>query len=206
MLERIRELSGVRLGVQDYLDDFWAHFRGFAGDFWKFERCQHFVEPGVPSWEAFASGNWQEAVRLAEEQRAELVEYLRQNRHLNRRRIRVVEYPVRPYLQWEMQVLRVRVAAGDRIRVIAVEKLAEFETGAAGAGSSFPLPELIVLGDEVLYEVVYDESGALSGARRIVDADVARACRTDLESLYGQAEDFAAFFDRDIAPLPPPTV
>lgn len=206
MLERIRALPGTELGTSAYLDDFWSHFQELTGDFWKLERCQHFIEPGVPSWDAFAAGRWDEARRLAEETRPQVEQYVRDSRHLNRRRIRVVEHPVTSYLQWEMQMLRVRAEAGDAIRVLDAGDVRSYEADAATGLVLDILPELIVVGSSVLYEVTYDASAALSGGRRIDDPDVIKESRAELESLYATGEDLLDYFERAIAPLPPPQV
>jgi hypothetical protein len=110
--------------------------------------------------------------------------------------VRIVEHPVTPYLQWEMHALRLRAGAGEQIRVVPAEAVGHLEAGQ-------PLPELVVLGGQVLYEVQYDET-TLSGARRIDDPGVIAACRQELSELFDKGEDVLAYFDREIAPLPPP--
>jgi hypothetical protein len=206
MLERIPSLPGKRLDAQEYLDDFWARFQGHSGDFWKLERCQHFIEPGVPSWEAFAAGEWERALALAVGQRPAVREYIAANRHLNRRRVRIVEHPLTPYLHWELHVLRIRVEEGDNIRVLRADAVREYEQQGRDGEPAQVLPELIVLGSVVLYEVCYDASGKLDGARRIDDAAATARCEAELQAMYGSAQDFSEYFEAEVAPLPPPTV
>ncbi|MFI7058340.1 DUF6879 family protein [Streptosporangium canum] len=80
-------------------------------------------------------------------------------------RLRLVQRPYTPYLQWELQFLRVRDEAGERIRVL--------DAGTLDGGRDLcRLPELVILRSSVMYEVLYDDSGTLSGARKILDTDV----------------------------------
>lgn len=166
---------------------------------WKLERRQHFREPGFASWEAFAQGNWEQALSLIEEERDFLTEFTAKASDLGIRlhRLRVVEQPVDPYLQWELHLLRLRAECGELIRVTSVDQVREYETAS-------PLPELVTLGSSLLYHVLYDPGGEPAGAVRITDArSVARAARF-VRSLYERGEDLAEFFDRVVAPLPPP--
>jgi hypothetical protein len=142
-------------------------------------------------------GDWDHALRLLEARRADLREYQKRTEGFARRRVRIVEYPVTPYLQWEMHALRLRAWTGEQIRVVPAEAVNHLEAGR-------PLPELVVLGARVLYEVLYDETATLSGARRIDDPGVIVACRQELSELHDKGEDLLAYFDREIAPLPPP--
>lgn len=202
-LSRISDKPGTVLGAREYLDDFWVHYREASGDFWKLERRQHFVEPGVPSWDAFVAGDWERALELAEETRVELRRYLTESHHLHRRRIRVVEEPVTSYLQWEMQMLRIRVEEGDNIRVLPAAGLCDVEWNPVERQHR-PLPELILLGTSALYEVHYDDSGTHIGARRIDDTAAVAACQAECGQLYERGEDLITYFHRVIAPLPPP--
>ncbi|MEV4378419.1 hypothetical protein [Streptosporangium sp. NPDC049644] len=55
-----------------------------------------------------------------------------------------------------------------------------------------------------MYEVRYDDTGPLSGARKILDPGLITSCRRDVEDLYSRAEDLLTFLDNDQAALPPP--
>ncbi|MGW4412986.1 DUF6879 family protein [Nonomuraea sp. NPDC004702] len=82
--------------------------------FWKLERRQHFKEPGYDSWEAFAKGEWEESLSILEAERVDMVAYHRRVKEHGfvARRVRVVEEPISPYLQWELYALRVRDQCG----------------------------------------------------------------------------------------------
>ncbi|WTZ23271.1 hypothetical protein OG344_23235 [Microbispora sp. NBC_01389] len=64
-----------------------------------------------------------------------------------------------------------------------------------------PLPELVVLGDDVMYEVLYDEHGILSGGVRYADHSLIERCRTLIERLYRAGEDVTDYFARNGATL-----
>lgn len=165
----------------------------------KLERGQHFQERGFPSWEAFAGGDWERALSLADERREEYAREIRRASELGvtHRRLRVVEFPVTPYVQWELFVLRVRVDVGDAIRMIDARDI-------AGIERNRPVPEVVILGDVVMYEVVYDEDGNAAGANRYTDGSLIRETNAGFDALYERGEDFHAFFDREIVPLAPP--
>lgn len=195
--------SGVseRLDRPRYHEDFYRVFNGGIAHLNKLERGQHFKERGFPSWEAFADGRWDEALSLVEEKREV---YARQFQDADRlgvveRRLRVVEFPVTPYVQWELFVLRLRVELGDRIKVIDARTIADVEKNG-------PVPEVVILGDVVMYEVVYDEDGNAAGANRFADPGLIAETSAGFNVLYEQAEPFAEFFGREIASLDPPVV
>ncbi|MEV4172342.1 DUF6879 family protein [Nonomuraea sp. NPDC049709] len=202
MLERIREIPGDLLSADEYLDDFWPNFREIDDVFWKLERIQSFREAGEPSWVAMMEGDWNRSLKLIDgECDATGATGIRERpaEKFVRRRIRIVEQPVTPYLQWEMHVLALKVAAVEQVRVLDAGEVAELEVGRR-------LPELVVLGTAVMYEVTYDEAGAHSGARRIDDREVIAACRGELDKMFAGGEDFRAYYEREIVPLPTPRV
>jgi hypothetical protein len=188
---------GVLLALEDYYrawqDDF-ARCRTF----WKLERGQHFAEPGDPSWEAFAAGDWDEAMRLLEARRPALAAY-----HASltaggtvTRRVRVVSLPPTPYLQWELNLLRARDEAGGHVRVTAASEAAAWEADG-------PLPEVCVMDSTAAYQSVYDANGVLHHAVRYADPEVAARWRAFTAALWQAAEPLAGFFRREIAGLPP---
>jgi hypothetical protein len=198
MLERVRELPAVTLDAQGYLDDFWRHADQVSGGFWKLERRQTFREPEEPSWLAMTAGDWDRALALAEERRTASKRRVTLRDGRSNRRIRIVEQPVIPYLQWEMQFLRIWVETGAQdIRVVDASAVRHLETHRL-------LPEIVTLGNSDLYEVLYDETGTHSGGRRIDDTDVIAVCHQEMTELYDKGEDLLSYFDREIAPLPPP--
>ena len=196
MLERIADLDGTRLDVAAYLNDFWKHFHGPI-DVAKLERRQTFREPGDPSWEAFVAGNWADAVRLIDENRDVIAKEVRENPGTAFRRVRVVERPYSPYLRWELYYIRHRAEAGEDIRVLDAGELRFLE-------GDRTVPELVVVGDSVAYEVCYDDSGNLIGARRFLDADIIGRCSEDISDLLDRSEALRDFLRREPSALPPP--
>ncbi len=68
--------TGERLALRRYLADFEREFWAIEhGDFWKLERQQTFREPENASWQAFAQGSWNEAMRLQQAASADLESY-----------------------------------------------------------------------------------------------------------------------------------
>ncbi|WP_157547897.1 DUF6879 family protein [Nonomuraea candida] len=211
------------MSADEYLDDFWPNFRRIDDVFWKLERTQSFRDPGEPGWTALLDAEWERSLKLIDDGQglAVMSEGTAGNGHAGdsggpggregaggggrqvvsvpRRRIRIVEQPVTPYLQWEMHVLAMRVRAAEQVRVLDAGEVAELEVGRR-------LPELVVLGTRVMYEVTYDESGRHSGARRIDDREVIVACQGELDKLFATGEEFRAYYEREIVPLPSPRV
>lgn len=167
----------------------------------KLERGQNFKERGFASWEAFAAGDWDRALSLVDEKRDVYARQFRESAQLNilERRLRVVDFPVTPYVQWEMFVLRLRVELGDNIRVLDARKIADIER-------ERPVPEVVILGDVVMYEVRYDADGNAAGANRFADRALIRETLAGFDALYERGEEFHSFFDREITPLAAPAV
>lgn len=198
MLERVSKVAGAELGAREYLDDFWRRADGLTGSLWKLERLQHFREPDEPSWQAMMAGDWGRALALIEEKRAASKRQVTVADGIENRRVRVVERPVTPYVQWEMHILRIWVETGAQdIRVLDASLVRHLE-------SRTVLPELVILGKQVMYEVRYDAAGDHCGARRIEDTAAVSACHREIAELYAKGEDLLSYFDREIAPLPPP--
>ena len=165
MLDLITDVPGPELDLASYSDAFDEAYKRIV--FWKLERRQTFREPGVPSWEAFATGDWDRALELNERERDMVRAKVAEDERLGveSRRLRVVEHPVTPYLQWEMQYFRLLAEAGEDLRVIDASSVRQLETDR-------PLPEIVILGDRALFEVLYDAEGTAYGARRIDDPQV----------------------------------
>jgi hypothetical protein len=201
MIDRVRETPGETLRpVQAYRDDLsrlWPRIDRFD----KLERLQHFREPYDSSWRAFAAGRWEESLELAERDRPAVVAEFAEDARLGytSHRVRVAEFPISPYLQWEMHQFTIRVECGENLRVVGPEAVARHEADVV-------VPELIFMGSLAMYEVLYDETGVLAGGRKFTDPELIAGCRADVQALYAEGEDFRTFFEREIAPLPPPVV
>ncbi|MEK8170718.1 DUF6879 family protein [Streptomyces sp. M19] len=124
---------------------------------WKFERRQHFEEQDDPSRDALGQGRWDEALRLLEEERSHWAAIAQEDERRGTpfRRVRVVETP---HSLHAMGVARPECAgdsrygrSGRRRRAIA---LVGADPPAAGSGRHR---------GQVLYEVMYTETGVLKG-------------------------------------------
>jgi hypothetical protein len=200
MRELLDGAEGERLERADYLADFDRHFWSIGEPgFWKLQRQQYFREPGYDTWEAFARGDWDESLRLLEDGRAAIADEHRRvdARGFSVRWVRVVEEPLTPYLQWELNVLRVREDCGSVVRVVRPHQVTALET----AG---PLPEIHTLGGTVMYQAIYGEDGALAGALRYTDPDLIARCQRVIADLHASGELLADYFEREVAGLKPP--
>nr|WTA70815.1 hypothetical protein OHB51_17355 [Micromonospora sp. NBC_00855] len=200
----MRELLGGDPGELLALDDYWADFEkrfwttGPPG-FWKLERQQTFKEPQDEGWQAFAAGRWEQSLRILDARRPEFENYYRRiaDSGFATRRVRVVQEPLTPYLQWELYVLRLRHEYGGLTRVVAPGQV-------VAAEADGPLSEIYTLGTDVMYEAIYDAGGVLEASRRWRNPDVVTRCQEFIESLYDNGEPLDDFFARAVEPLEPP--
>lgn len=189
---------GERLTREEYKRDFWRHeARNCYQNSWKLVRRQTAQEPGSASWEAFSRGDWDLALRILAARNTELLAAAEQRNALFYR-VRVVEQPLTPYLQWELHSLRQRAACGEQIRVVGPAKINSLE-------QIRRLPDLVVLGDQVLYQVLYTDQGIPDGALRFASSDAIAHARGLMRGLYAAGEDLRAFFGREVSHLPPPS-
>ena len=197
MPEPLNGAAGRLIELDEYYEDFERNFWHIR-EFWKLERGQTFAEPGDASWEAFNRGDWARAMRLLEERRADLLDYHREagEAGVATFRIRVVDKLITPYLQWELNLLKIRDETGGPIRVIDATAVAEFE-------AEEPLPEIYTLDDKVMYQAVYDANGVLERAIKYTDPDVIRHSRDFIRRLYDLGEPIGPYFQREVEALPP---
>ncbi|WP_067183517.1 DUF6879 family protein [Microtetraspora niveoalba] len=195
IFDRVHTAYGDLLNTNDYRADFSAGFHEIEGPIWKLERAQNFDEGSDPSWNAMLDGDWERSKALLEESRPDHAADLPARGEL--RRLRIVEWPLTPYMQWELHLLAMRARLGERGRALAASDVAFLEPGR-------PLPELVVFRTDLMYQVLYDATGTCVGARRITDAAVIEPCVTQISTLYGGAEEMAGYVEREVAPLPPP--
>jgi hypothetical protein len=87
----------------------------------------------------------------------------------------------------------------DRIRVVGADAVERWE-------SDGPVPEVVTLGADLTYEVLYDGAGVLAGAIRFVDPDLTTRCRDGIRGLYSSGEEIGSFVNREVACLSPPYV
>ncbi|WP_435137455.1 DUF6879 family protein [Actinacidiphila sp. bgisy144] len=191
---------GESLVREDYKRDFRERRAALRdGESWKLERLQHFEETNDESRDALRQGDWPGVLRLFEAERDALTRRARDDaaRGAAFHRIRVVEEPLTPYVQWELNWLRLTAECGHSVRVLPAAAV-------AAAEADTPLPELNLLDGRVLYRVLYTDAGRPDGAVRFTDPDLVRNWAEYLAELYEAAEDVQTYFDRAVADLPPP--
>jgi len=93
--------------------------------------------------------------------------------------------------------LRIRDECGGLVHIVRPDRVARFETSGA-------LPEINVLGTNVMYEAVYDDEGVIDHAVRYVDRDLLLRCRRLIADLFEAGEPLKQYFERKVALLPPP--
>ncbi|GAA0422268.1 hypothetical protein GCM10010160_57590 [Acrocarpospora corrugata] len=93
--------------------------------------------------------------------------------------------------------MRLRAECGEKIRVVGPEAVASYE-------ATHPLPELVTLGEQKLYQVLYDDDGVSDGAVSFTDPEIVEHWTSFIRELFIQGEDLAPFFTRKIAAMPPP--
>jgi len=192
--------NGVRLLGDDYYNHFNEHFwKTCRSGFWKLERLQHFEEPGDESWLAFDEGDWHRSLALLEERRPALRAHYAKitNAQFETFRIRIVEHPLTDYMQWELRLLHLRDQLGGHTRILPAHEVGQFE-------ETDLLPELITLGDDVMYEILYDDNGLQEGGVLHTDASLIARCREFIKRLYEKGEPISAYFAREVESLEPP--
>ncbi|MGW0806332.1 DUF6879 family protein [Nonomuraea sp. NPDC002799] len=190
----VAHADGLVLDAPEYQAGFDHDYEHNTEPMWKLERAQIFYEPDVASWRAMMDGDWAGSLALADRMAEPLTDYFRSRAPV--RRVRVVDFPITAYLQWEMHVLALRARAGAPCRVVAAARVAALD----------PLPELVIFSPSLMYEVLYDRYGGGRGGRRITDPAVVTPCLRAVEALFAEGEDLLTFHQREIVPLPPPVV
>lgn len=165
-MSSIQDVGGwARLDRVQYLRDYSEVRAMHASDSLKLEAAFEFSEPSNTSFRAFEGGDLQSALTSMTEMRKGMVEEydgLKQ-RGVVPRRLRIVPSgALTDYLEWELQVLFLRALAGEDIRVgLECPRELKFEAGI--------IPELLFIGDQILWQVLYDtETRQNIGALRAI--------------------------------------
>ncbi|MFC0546208.1 DUF6879 family protein [Kutzneria chonburiensis] len=197
MRDTLDGVQGELLPGNAYPEDFDKAFWNIGeSGFWKLERRQTFREPRSESWRAFAAGDLAQARRLTDARRPELAEYYQKiSAHgFYTRRARIVEQPISPYLRWELHLLRLRDELGGAARIVDAKQVAELERNGQ-------LPEIVILGDAVMYEVLYDDDGVGQGGVRYTDRELIERWRNITKDLYEAGEKIDVYCEREVPSL-----
>ena len=202
MREILARARGTLLDLPAYQADFDGRFWRIGGEgFWKLERMQSYQETGFPSWEALCRGEWEDALALLDTLRPGYEEYRARitAAGFGHHRVRVVEEPVTPYVQWELHLLHLKEQYWENVSVVRASQIAHLE-------SLRTLPELVVLGAEAVYEIHYTADGAPDGATRYTEPGLVEQARAFVQELHAAGESLATYFPREIRRLDPPVV
>jgi len=197
MRDLLGRFTGKRLDLQAYTADFDSRFWRIGSEgFWKLECLQNYQETGFPSWEAFLAGDWAGALRLIEELRPEFEAYHGRiaAAGFGLHRVRVLEQPVTPYVQWELEVLNVRSQSGEDSVVL----------DSARTPDAVDLPDMVVLGTEAVYEVHYAGDGFPDGATLFTAPEAVEGAREFIQRLHRSGEKLETYYAREIADLGAP--
>ncbi|MFE2185019.1 DUF6879 family protein [Streptomyces sp. NPDC059455] len=192
--------QGEPLDDDAYVSDFRARRKAIRnGESWKLERLQHFEEENSPARDALRRGDWGEVLRLFEARRAVAHKAADDDRRNGSpfHRLRVVEEPLTPYMQWELHSLHVRAEVGHPIRVLPAKEVVAAEADRL-------LPEIVILDNLTLYEILYTETGVFESARRFTDPEIVKPWVAYVKQGYAIAEDIRSYFERAVVHLPPP--
>ncbi|MFF5306777.1 DUF6879 family protein [Streptomyces sp. NPDC013161] len=113
------------------------------------------------------------------------------------RRVRVVETPLIPYIQWELTILHTKFGYGERVNVLDA-------TEVAGEETQSPLPELCVMGTDAVYVLDHTPANEPNGAVRHTDPATVTRARTFVQRLYAAGETLDTYFPREVAGLSAP--
>lgn len=112
-------------------------------------------------------------------------------------RLRVIEKPLTPYVQWDPPALRILTEEDFEIRALRSKHLASLEDRGQ------PL-EVVATRDTAFYHVQYRPDWTPCGARRITDPRVISAATTDIAGLFDRGEPLIEFVDREVVALGEP--
>lgn len=188
-------LSGHRLTSEQYLEDYFRVYGNTRNTTsWKFERQQTFIEPDDDSWREFDRGNWEDSLARFKDRVPQLLAEAREDAEhgIEMYRVRIVAEPISPYLLWELNALKVRGECGEKIRVVDIGQVAEFEEDGE-------LPEILTLGEKTVYQVIYNADGALDGAIRSTDRSDVERWVSFISELYEKGEGIDSYFAKKVA-------
>ncbi|SDG65049.1 hypothetical protein SAMN05421505_106124 [Sinosporangium album] len=161
----------------------------------KLESRQNYLEPGNPSWEAWIAGYEKRAQALAEANRAEQAGVLRplEDRGVSFIRVHVLEYPLTPYIRFELDHYRISSELGEQIFLVDRSDIEDIE-------SQESLQDFILFDESRALVEKFSSEGLLLGGALVRDRDYL-AWMADLhDSLRKRGTTYEAFRER-LTPL-----
>jgi hypothetical protein len=109
-----------RLDLDGWMSTFGSLWERMEDRYFQFERLQTFQEPEDPSYRELVKGDMSSAVRLLDDSVARDAAFLISScrRGIQYIRMRAVELPLTPYLEWEFKSYRVSARYGQMILVV----------------------------------------------------------------------------------------
>lgn len=146
---------------QAFFDRFKLLHGSMKESLWKVERRQEYQEPGVSSLEAYIRGDKAEAVKLLRDAYYEdkWTSYAlhRARENIPMVRIRVVERPLTPYLEWEFLTYQISSQYGERILIADV-------TDQPGSSPLRGGRDFVMFDRKIVLAHNYEPAGLLDGA------------------------------------------
>ncbi len=175
-------------GGKAFFGSFKAAWASVQREVWKLETRQTYEEPGNPSWERQAQGDFEGAVRLVPAARegdlplyASLAE--RKVRFL---RCRPVSWPLTPYLRWEIEVYKFNAAHGEEIFFFDADS-------AADPPIRFAEHDFMVFDDRIAFVHDYDAAGSIQGGWELTSPDAIAELRALYQELLRRSTPFQEF-------------
>jgi hypothetical protein len=175
-------------GAEAFFGRFSPAWASVQREVWKLETRQTYEEPGNPSWERLAQGDFEGAVRLIPSVReADLALYAslaaRKVRFL---RCRPVSQPLAPYLRWEIEVYKFNAAHGEEIFFFDA-------AAAADPPIRFAEHDFMIFDDRVAFVHDYDAAGSIQGGWELTSPDAIAELRALYQELLGRSTPFREF-------------
>lgn len=171
-----------------FREEFWKAADRLRTRTVKVEWGQTFQEPGNPSWEAFAAGDFKQALELIERNRED---HLRQQRVFDDTgtpfyRIRIIRFPLSDYLKWELAHFRLNAEMGERIFLAESARIADIEL-------SVDLDDFTLFDDFLMLATEYTTEGAFKGAHIVRNREYLRRVSELADKLLDRSLPFEDF-------------
>ena len=189
-------MNTINLNSDDYLKDFYSEYNTIKRQLYKLEVGQSFMEPDNDSWVLANNGDWDEAMRIAQNDGE--ADNKRADPPAPSYRVRIFELPLTPYLIWELNYLKYRNRFVNNCRFLCLSDVPKDL-------KLLVEKEIVTIDTNVLYEVHYTASGELAGATKETDLKTISDVVKKIEQLYEIGITFDDFAEYYLSKAPIPT-
>jgi hypothetical protein len=189
-------VNTINLNSDDYLKDFYSEYNTIKRQLYKLEVGQSFMEPDNDSWVLANNGDWDEAMRIAQNDGE--ADNKRADPPAPSYRVRIFELPLTPYLIWELNYLKYRNRFVNNCRFLCLSDVPKDL-------KLLVEKEIVTIDTNVLYEVHYTASGELAGATKETDLKTISDVVKKIEQLYEIGITFDDFAEYYLSKAPIPT-